>query len=298
MYIAKETDDGRDLTDVLISGTSFSHLVEKGMYFETLSDALITGITMNDVGQWGRGSAPVFHGGATGNIGGFGGGIDINLKWDHETTTDTIDGDAPYSGITIQNFTFTDVGSSDKDGGGPPHAGGAAIAVKARDDAPSYSDEAATFTGAVVIQNGTIDGTSTGIRAGEPGKNVADPARHDHQCDDHQCRARCQSRRRRQRHPVDDDGQSYVRGDTLDAHATATGDIVVNARQRRRHDLDRRRRRHDYRRVRQRHDQRPRRHRHGGGRGQSSGLLRQSRRDRHRSSPTSIPATATRAPIP
>ena len=177
MYISKETADGRDLTDVLISGTSFSHLVEKGIYAETLSDALITGITMNDVGQFGRGSAQsVPWRQPPPNIGGFGGGIDINLKWDHETTTDTVDDDAPYSGITIQDFTFTDVGASDKDGAAASHAGGAAIAVKARDQGSYASPEQASFSGAVIIQNGTIDGTSTGIRAGEPGQNITGPA--------------------------------------------------------------------------------------------------------------------------
>ena len=176
MYISKETANGRDLSDVLISGTSFSHLVEKGIYAETLSDALITGITMNDVGQFGRGSADVFTGGNTANIGGFGGGIDINLKWDHETTTDTVDDAAPYSNITIQDFTFTDVGASDKDGAAASHAGGAAIALKARDQGSYASPEQASFSGAVIIQNGTIDGTSTGIRTGEPGQNITGPA--------------------------------------------------------------------------------------------------------------------------
>ena len=38
--------------------------MEKGLYFETLSNALITSITMTNVGEWGRGSAPVFHGAA------------------------------------------------------------------------------------------------------------------------------------------------------------------------------------------------------------------------------------------
>ena len=70
MNISKETANGGDLNDVLIDGTEFTDLVEKGMYFETLSEALITNITMTNVGEWGRGSAPVFHGGATQNIGG------------------------------------------------------------------------------------------------------------------------------------------------------------------------------------------------------------------------------------
>jgi Ca2+-binding RTX toxin-like protein len=169
IYFAKETATGLDIDDVLISGTIFENLTEKGIYAETLSDAQITGITMNNVGQYGRG--PAFGGNGT-----FGAGIDLNLKWDHETTTDTTDDDAPYSNITIENFTFTDVGASNKDGTAESHSFGAAIAVKARDQGSYAGPEQASFDGAVVIQNGTIDGTSTGIRAGEPGQNIADPA--------------------------------------------------------------------------------------------------------------------------
>jgi Ca2+-binding RTX toxin-like protein len=170
MYISKETADGQDLSDVLIQGTAFTDLVEKGLYFETLSNAVIEDVTMTDVGQWGRGSAPVFHGGATQNIGGFGTGIDINLKWDHESTSDTTNDNAPYSDITIRGFEFTGVGSSNRDGAASPHFGGAAISVKARDDGSYAGPEAAGFSGAVVIENGSIDGTSVGIRVGEPGK--------------------------------------------------------------------------------------------------------------------------------
>jgi len=172
MYIAKETASGLDAVGVTIDGTAFTHLVEKGIYAETLSDALITGITMTDVGQYGRG--PAF-----GGLGSFGGGIDINLKWDREDTTDAAtDNDAPYSNITIQDFIFTGVGTSDRDGtdDATAHSGGAAIAVKTRDAGAYASPEQATFSGSVVIQNGTIDGTSTGIRAGEPGQNIAGPA--------------------------------------------------------------------------------------------------------------------------
>ena len=168
MYLAKETADGLDISDVLIDGTDFINLTEKGIYAESLANALITGITMNNVGEFGRG--PAF-----GTTGQFGNGIDINLKWDFETTTDMVDDDAPYSGITIENFTFTNVGSSDQNGAAASHLGGAAIAVKARNLGSYASPETASFLGAVLIQNGTINGTSTGIRAGEPGQGITDP---------------------------------------------------------------------------------------------------------------------------
>ena len=41
-------------------------------------------------------------------------------------------------------------------GAAAPHFGGAAIAIKARDDAPSYSSEGASFDGAVIVRDGTI----------------------------------------------------------------------------------------------------------------------------------------------
>ncbi len=107
--------EGR-LTGFTVDGTTFDDLGEKGIYTETGSDILITGITMHDVGQFGRGDA-------FGNIGETGAGIDINLKY--------ASGEA-YSNIVITDFDFTDVGLSN--GAGTPHAGGGAITIKARDD--------------------------------------------------------------------------------------------------------------------------------------------------------------------
>ncbi|WP_369058391.1 hypothetical protein ABOZ73_12045 [Caulobacter sp. 73W] len=145
--------DGQ-LKNVTISGTRFEDLSAKGIYAEALAEALITGITMINVGVYGRGDS-------FGDIGQHGAGIDINLK------------SGAYSGITIQNFTFTDVGTSN--GAGASHNNAGAITIKARDDAPSYDTNKATFAGAVMIRNGTIDGTSTGVRVGEEGKTVGGP---------------------------------------------------------------------------------------------------------------------------
>jgi VCBS repeat-containing protein/parallel beta-helix repeat protein len=154
----KSSTDGIGRADgVTIDGADFQHLLAKGIYVEALSDATIHDTTMNDVGQYGR--TPQFGG----PLGGFGNGIDINLKYEI------------YSDITIDGFTFTNVGLSNADGHVSPDAGGAAIAVKARDDAPSYNGNPGSLTDPVIIENGTINGTSTGIRAGEPGKNITDP---------------------------------------------------------------------------------------------------------------------------
>src|SRR5262245_61579980 len=178
----------------------------KGIYVEALSNAHITNITMNDVGEYG--DAPY------GTQGAFGNGIDINLK------------NGTYSNIVIDNFTMTDVGSST--GAGTAHLGGGAIVVKARDDAPSYNSVPATYTGDLIIENGTIDGTSTGIRVGEPGKNIAGPsvvvtdvtitdAVHNslHGDIDNVTQSTMTVN-------LDDDGNTVV------AHATATGNFVIN----------------------------------------------------------------------
>ncbi|MET0337969.1 MAG: hypothetical protein ABW063_09430 [Caulobacter sp.] len=145
--------DGQ-LKNVTISGTRFEDLSAKGIYAEALANALITGITMINVGVYGRGDS-------FGDIGQHGAGIDINLK------------SGAYSSITIQNFTFMDVGASN--GAGTSHNNAGAITIKARDDAPSYNASPASFTGAVIVRNGTIDGTSTGVRVGEEGKTVGGP---------------------------------------------------------------------------------------------------------------------------
>lgn len=142
-----------------IDGTHFEHLTEKGIYVETFSDSSITDVTMDDVGQFGR-SRPF---GPAGQLGAFGTGIDINLK------------NGAYEGITISGFEFHDVGASNG-GSAANELLGAAISVKARDDGATYGAAPATYTGDVVIENGSIDGTSTGVRAGEPGKHIDGPA--------------------------------------------------------------------------------------------------------------------------
>lgn len=140
---------GGSFDHVLIDGTTFEHLTWKGIYVEQLSNAQLLNLIMNDVGQFGRSLV------TGGTLGADGSGIELNLKYDD------------FTGVVISGFTFTDVGLSN--GGGSPHANGAAIAIKARDDAPSYSADPATLDG-VTVENGSIDGTSTGIRLGEPGK--------------------------------------------------------------------------------------------------------------------------------
>ncbi|PSJ56131.1 beta strand repeat-containing protein [Kumtagia ephedrae] len=146
---------GSEFSDVLIQGTTFEHLTWKGIYVERLQDAELIDIIMSDVGQFGR--IPTYGGSGPGADGS---GIELNLKY----------GD--YSNIRIENPTLTNVGLSN--GSGSPHFNGAAIAIKARSDAPSYNSNPATLDG-VTIVGGSIIGTSTGIRIGEPNKSQNGP---------------------------------------------------------------------------------------------------------------------------
>jgi hypothetical protein len=156
IYFAKEdAANGKNITNVTIDGTHFEDLIAKGIYAESLNGTtLFDNLTMDHVGEFGRGDA-------FGDPGVFGNGIDINLKFGAYTGT-----------ITIEDFEFTNTGNStgvDPTG----HLGGAAIAIKGRDDAghPVYGPDPADVSGlSVLILNGSIDGTSTGIRVGEPGK--------------------------------------------------------------------------------------------------------------------------------
>ncbi|MFN0264741.1 beta strand repeat-containing protein [Tepidamorphus sp. 3E244] len=152
-------DDGSGSFDgVTMNDNSFSQMSEKGMYFEQLSDADLDGNTFEDVGNFGRISPPF--GGTQGE---FGQAIDINLKFE------------TYSDVTFTNTTITNSGHSDQDGAASPGDFGAAIGIKIRDDGPSYDSVPADFTGQITFDGLTIDGTSTGVRVGEPGKDNNGP---------------------------------------------------------------------------------------------------------------------------
>jgi Ca2+-binding RTX toxin-like protein len=150
------TAGASDAIDTTIDGTAFKDLTQKGIYAETTQGQThFDNLTMDNVGQYGGGVA-------FGANGANGAGIDVNLKFN------TYTGD-----LAIDGFDFHNVGAStgvDPTG----HANAAAIAIKGRND-PSYAIDPADASGLnVTISNGTIDGTSTGIRAGEAKANPAD----------------------------------------------------------------------------------------------------------------------------
>jgi hypothetical protein len=160
MTIQAAADDAGAFDHVTMNGNTFSHLSEKGMYFEQLSHASLDGNSFDDVGNYGR-VAPPFD--VPANDGQFGQAIDINLKYE------------TYSNVTFTDTVITNSGHSDRDGAGSPGTFGAAVGVKIRDDAPSYNSNPADFDGQIVFNGLTIDGTSTGVRMGEPGKNNDGP---------------------------------------------------------------------------------------------------------------------------
>ncbi|WP_269780315.1 hypothetical protein [Methylobacterium sp. Leaf118] len=156
--ITASADDSGAFSGISITDVTFEKLLSKGLYFEQLDQATLTGLVMTDVGQFGRGRA--FD--VAEQVGVFGAGIDINLKFE------------AYSNVSITDFSFTDVGTS-VGNGSTSHVGGGAIIVKARDDGSTYGGSNAATLDGVTISDGTISGTSTGIRIGEPGKTNAGP---------------------------------------------------------------------------------------------------------------------------
>src|SRR5690606_12358930 len=157
LFAKSPTDGVGNVDGFVLDGATFFEITQKGVYAETLLNALMTNLIMTNVGEYGGGRT-------FGAQGLHGAGIDLNFKY--ETGV--------YENVVIDGFTFTNVGLSN--GLGTPHANAGAITVKVRDDAPSYSGNPADFIGQLIIRNGTVDGTSVGVRAGESGKTVGGPA--------------------------------------------------------------------------------------------------------------------------
>lgn len=141
---------------VTMNDNGFAHMSEKGLYFEQLSNAEFNDNTFDDVGNYGRISPPF--GGTDGE---FGQAIDINLK------------SKTYSNVVFNDTIITNSGNS-LGNDLVPGLFGAAIGVKIRDDG-SYAADPADFVGAITFNGGLIDGTSTGVRVGEPGKDNQGP---------------------------------------------------------------------------------------------------------------------------
>ena len=143
-YITGGTGPGNIFTNVSIKNSDFSNNLQKGMYFEALSNAVFDGIIMDN-----SGTDPNY---------GFNAGIDINLKY----------GD--YSDITIQNSEITNCGVN---GTATALDNPVVVTIKARDDG-SYASNPATLDDVTVINN-LISGPQNGLRFGEFGNTNAGP---------------------------------------------------------------------------------------------------------------------------
>ncbi|HMS35306.1 MAG TPA: DUF1565 domain-containing protein, partial [Ignavibacteria bacterium] len=137
IFIAATTPAANTADNVTIRNSDFSNNLKKGMYFEKLRNALIDNVIIDNSG--------------TDAAYGFNNGIDINLKYDS------------YSNITIQNSSITNCGAM---GTAVNVDNPSAVAVKARDDSPSYSSDPATLTG-FTLKNCFVSGPVNGLRFGE-----------------------------------------------------------------------------------------------------------------------------------
>ncbi len=147
-YFMKQVGAFSDnVSNVAVTGTSFTHNAAKGIYAEKLSDASFANCEVNNNG-WNT----AFYN-ATWNA-----GFDFNLK-----------GQQAYQNISLSYCDF--------EGNAISTANGAALMIKARGSGgdPSYDANPASLTN-VQLTNCKIVGNQRGVRFGEPGKANTSPA--------------------------------------------------------------------------------------------------------------------------
>jgi putative cofactor-binding repeat protein len=132
---------------VCVEDSTLSHNNNKGIYAEKLSDTTFTRCTVADNDFVGATHGATMVSSTH--------GLELNLK-----------------AGSYANFLFDDCTITGNGIGGARE--GCGLAIKARDDAPSYSTFPAMIDG-VVIRESTITGNERGIRIGEPAKNNASP---------------------------------------------------------------------------------------------------------------------------
>lgn len=141
VYTANTDPSSGNLTDVTIKNTTFNENSRKGIYTETLSNAVLQGLTIENSG--------------TNSDYRFNAGIDINLKY----------GD--YQDITISDTTVTGVTEGDP----PNDRFPVGITIKARQDGSTYGGNPATLSG-VTLNGLVVRDNPNGIRFGEPDKSA------------------------------------------------------------------------------------------------------------------------------
>src|SRR5690606_9673552 len=93
LFAKSPTDGVGNVDGFVLDGATFFEITQKGVYAETLLNALMTNLIMTNVGEYGGGRP-------FGAQGLHGAGIDLNFKY--ETGV--------YENVVIDGFTFTNVG--------------------------------------------------------------------------------------------------------------------------------------------------------------------------------------------
>lgn len=155
-HVGTSSSNKTTFSGVLIDGTTISNTPNKGMYIESLSDAVIRNMNIRNAGN--TGGEPAAAQGQSQH----GAGIDINLKYGN------------YQNIALESVTVTDSGHS------TGHATGAAVTIKARDDASSYNTDPASLENLridylVVATSENGERAHAALRLGEYGKVNAGP---------------------------------------------------------------------------------------------------------------------------
>lgn len=150
--VAEHRNSDAQFDDVVIEGVTFSDIRTKGIYFDTLSNALIKDVTLTNVGNYGLNNT-------SGNPGASGVGIDLFLR------TGTFE-NITFDGVVIDNSGL----SNEEDPTAPPRAISRAIRVTAVDfpGLPLDSGENAATLDGLEFRDVTITtGATYGIFIGD-----------------------------------------------------------------------------------------------------------------------------------
>ncbi len=135
------TDNENRFDDITITDTVVSDNLKKGLYFEKLNDAVLSGLTIANSG--------------TDATYAFNAGIDINVKYGNHQNIQILDSTFDNSGTFTTSHNGLDFSSS--------------LGIKSRNDAPSYGSNPGTVSN-ITVSGNVFTNATTAIRVGEPGK--------------------------------------------------------------------------------------------------------------------------------
>jgi len=137
------TDNENRFDNITITHTVVSDNLQKGLYFEKLNNAVLSGLTILNSG--------------TDASYAFNAGIDINVKYGNHQNIQILDSTFDNSGVFTTSNNGLDFSSS--------------LAIKSRNDAPSYGANPGTVSN-VLVSGNVFTNATTAIRVGEPGKTT------------------------------------------------------------------------------------------------------------------------------